>query len=129
MRFHRSLAWILIATVLVGNATCVQMAAWASMLVARSTTEGVSAAITSTFDGSRPCSLCKAADALERADKPVMGDKQPVGKKMVKTCDLLAAEPFALECRPAVAAWLEMDEVADRVAQHRPRPDVPPPRA
>ena len=129
MRATRFLSALLCLSLVVGNAASLQLIAWAGMLATRIAEQGFSSAVVSTFDGSRPCTLCKAAAALERADRPLSGDQQPVGKQVVKACDLLTAEPLALECHPAVAVRLDPSDVDDRVAQHRPRPDVPPPRA
>jgi hypothetical protein len=66
--------------------TVLQSVAWASMLVERTAESGFSVAVRTTFDGSRPCSLCR----LSREGRDAQQKSE--GGVFLKKLDVLASD-------------------------------------
>ena len=96
--------WIvlLLAVVLVsGHAAGLQLIAWTGMAIERAQTMSVVDAVRSTFDGSRPCTICKAVDALTAAaEKPQAPTSVQAKPDLAPAVELLVRlpeiEPVAL---------------------------------
>ena len=74
--FHRLLAVVLLL-LLQGPALLVQEVAWAGMLVNYSRENGLARGVVETFDGSRPCPLCRAAEKLRKETTPEKDRPEP----------------------------------------------------
>lgn len=112
-----------------GDLAVLQVVAWSGMIVARTTEQGVAAAVESTFDGEHPCPLCKALKtAQETEDKqPALPEGFPARlklKDLVLTEDLALARPFQ---EPMTALTLPPWRMAGIVTRSEV-PLVPPPR-
>ena len=66
---HRLLA-VLLLLLLQGPATVMQEVAWCRMIVTYSRENGFARGVVETFDGSRPCSLCRVAEKLRKTATP-----------------------------------------------------------
>ena len=96
--------WIvlLLAVVLVsGHAAGLQLIAWTGMAFERAQTMSIADAVRSAFDGSRPCTICKAVDALTATtEKPQAPTSIQAKPDLAPPVDLLlqlpVIEPVAL---------------------------------
>lgn len=59
-----------------GSYALIQLYAWGNMIVDYSQETGLSQAVTDTFSGEKPCSLCKKLEAVKKSEVP--DQKQPV---------------------------------------------------
>ena len=98
-----------------------QTVAWATMVAANlSSQQSFTEAVSQTFDGQHPCSLCKAIAAGKKSENkseaPVLKLKlefPPVAKKFV----LISPAPVRIFCAPKISA-----------DSFSAKPPVPPPR-
>lgn len=113
-----------------GSYALVQVYAWANMIVSYSKETGISRAVTDTFSGEKPCSLCKkiaAAKAEGAGDEPkplapasaVVKATEPLFPPMVVTL----REP-----RHTLYRTPEFVPVAQETGMPRGGPPTPPPR-
>jgi hypothetical protein len=119
---------VLCAVILaVGPSMLVQVLGWSSMLVTRLARQPAAEAITTTFDGSRPCVFCRVAKRLDQ-DGDSAGGRQTSKEKPRKTSLPLPMQLPSL----ALAARMPADAVPSRTVVSRPAvidgPDPPPPR-
>jgi hypothetical protein len=69
-RFAIALAFVAFFQLVGGHWAVLQVGAWMGMMVIYSKDEGVSTAITKTFDGNHPCPLCAAVqDGRKQEEK------------------------------------------------------------
>ena len=116
-----------------GHVALLQVVAWSEMLIVRSQQQGWSGAVSSTFDGRHPCSMCMAIQSLKQSENrvdaatPTKGD--PAGlAKQVKKSDLvppcarfsgeqaILGEALTFASTPALPAGMKLE------------PELPPPR-
>jgi hypothetical protein len=103
-----------------GHWLVLQTAAWVQMVAHYSSSDGLEAAFSKTFDGRHPCDLCNKIAQKKAAEK-----KQFVQLAFGKT-NLLAQENFLTLHPPAVFWQLSGTEEAFCKSSHKPQ--VPPPR-
>jgi hypothetical protein len=97
-----------------------QSLAWTTMIIDYSKRAPLCQAITQTFDGAHPCSLCHAVNAGKNSEKK--SDLQPPAPKI----DMICASGPAFLVRPFVPIeYGERDFSFDEVGRS---PPVPPPR-
>jgi hypothetical protein len=119
-----ALAWILI----VGNGAAIQAAAWAGMVAARWSSEGLDRAVRGSLSGERPCDLCVVARDLHSRDQGMPG---PDGRERgpaapVKALAVVDAAPV-----PAGGSSIPRPPAPVPGEPHRhtcPAPEPPPPR-
>lgn len=106
--------------ILGGHWAVLQTVAWTSMLIDYTRTESFVQAVTKTFDGSRPCDLCKVVSAARQSE-----EKAPA-KLLVK---LEAVLPPAVVLPPpaSTGGHLSARMLDERVLVQTP--PVPPPRS
>lgn len=101
-----------------------QVTAWTGMLVARSQTSGVAAAVVTTFDGEHPCALCTAVASGQKEEKRNDAEA-PALKELAEVklviCEGTALPPLSLS---GEAVWPEFAGVDLRRME---APPVPPP--
>ncbi len=121
--FHRlAKVLVLIAAVQIlgGHWAVLQTLAWTGMLIENVRTAPISEAVTKTFDGSKPCSLCLAVKSGRESE-----GKQDVAKLLVKIEAILA--PAVLLPPPASAPLSQVSPALEAGARSFP-PQTPPPR-
>lgn len=101
-----------------------QVTAWTGMLMARSQTSGVAAAVATTFDGEHPCAMCAAITAGQKEEKQT---EFPALKAMEEV-RLVMCEAVELPASPVTggAVW---PEFLGLDLQRMEAPPVPPPLA
>jgi hypothetical protein len=115
---------ILAGLLLGGQAGLLQLAAWGGMLASRAPTQGLARAVTTTFDGSTPCALCRVAQNLREVPPP----EAPAPPTTKKTPE----QPPAPTRLPVGAVAVRRAGVAPDAtapAGRVPAPEPPPPRA
>ena len=121
-RMHRSrkiLPTVLLLLVAGGHLSVLQSVAWTTMLLNNLSRAPLTEAIKRTFDGSRPCAMCKAIAAQKEA-----------GKKVNYAKDVLKLEfPPAAKARiPKASEPFQMTSLASDFAHPlTPQPPTPPP--
>jgi hypothetical protein len=113
-----------------GSYSLVQVYAWANMIFTYSKETGVSKAMTDTFSGEKPCSLCKkiaAAKVKESGDQP-----KPLvpASPLAKTAEPLFPPSVVTLRAPRHTLYLAPDFVplAPAISMQRGSPPTPPPR-
>lgn len=101
MRPPRWIALLLAVVLVSGHAAGLQLIAWTGMAIERAQTMSVVDAVCSALDGSRPCTICTAVDALTAStDKPQAPTSVVVKPDLAPAVELLfrlpAIEPVAL---------------------------------
>jgi hypothetical protein len=115
----------------VGHAAGMQAIAWMGMFIERVQTQSVGDAIVSTFDGSRPCGLCQAAQAFAAAEAHADQDpgKAPAKQDPAPALKWMVESPYQAPTgdgpgRPLAAPLCRMP-----AAGCCRQPPTPPPRA
>lgn len=98
-----------------------QSMGWATMLVTRSQTAGLGAAVRTTFDGEHPCEVCRLVSEGRKAEK-----QAPVVFKVTKIEAAMDASTAVLPPAPPVARVAMGVELPPTAA--RGAPPLPPPR-
>jgi hypothetical protein len=125
MNRRQCLSALMMVVLVCGNAAMVQAVAWASMLLDRVQRMDVAAAVTSTFDGSAPCEMCRAADAFRDERTP------SAPADAVKQLKHVDAQPPTRTVEPGCAGWMMIGRQRlrmDRPTPYRVAPEPPPPR-
>ncbi len=122
---RRSATALLILLLIGGNAAVVQAVAWAGMLAERAGRMEWSAAVDSTFSGTKPCPMCHAAAALRDEGNPTQPELKQMKKQMLAPPGTLPRLDPAADGGTALA----MPATAGQQAGFRPAPLPPPPRA
>jgi hypothetical protein len=102
-----------------------QVTAWTGMLMARSQTSGVAAAVATTFDGEHPCAMCDAIAAGQKEEQ--QNNSEYPALKAMEEVRLLICKGVVLP-PPRMAGdvqWMEFSGMALRRAH---APPTPPPR-
>lgn len=107
MRPPRWIALLLAVVLVSGHAAGLQLVAWTGMAMERAQTMPVVDAIYSALDGSRPCVICTAVDALiAGTEKPQTPSPLVAKTDLAPAVDLLltlpVVEPVALIAADAV---------------------------
>ena len=125
-RIHQKLVALSLLLLLQGPALLVQEIGWASMLVRYSAESGLVRGTVQTFDGSRPCPFCKAAEKLRKQDEPARSKP----KVREWNCDPLAlvAEASPRHALPDPAAPGHRPRSSLRPEDWSEEPPSPPPR-
>lgn len=97
-----------------------QTVAWTTMLAANLTTSSFAEAVSDTFDGEHPCSMCKAIESGKKSEKQsetvalkLKLEFPPIAEKFI----LVAPSPLSAECVSSLSA----DSLSSK-------PPLPPPR-
>jgi hypothetical protein len=98
-----------------------QSVAWTTMVIEYSKHAPLCQAITQTFDGAHPCSLCHAVNKGKNSEKK--SDLEPAAPKIDMIC-----EPRAISLPPAFVRF-EYATSSFPSSQRRSSPPVPPPRS
>jgi len=98
-----------------------QSVAWTAMIVEYSKHAPLCQAMTQTFDGAHPCSLCHAVNTGKNSEKK--SDLQPAAAKI----DMISA-PRAISLPPPFVRF-EYATSSFPLSQCRSSPPVPPPRS
>ena len=126
MRRTLAIASLFVAWICANGAVwdVVQIFAWARMFTGYTQTQTVTAAIEETFDGSKPCPICRAvAKAKEAAHKQAPQSVERSAEKLLLACEF----PEKLLIGPSADGW---PDAAVRSGPVRIEPvPVPPPRA
>jgi len=124
---HRLVIALALIFLMQGPALLVQQIGWVSMLARYTSEGGLTQGIRETFDGSRPCSLCHAAEAIRKSQHE--NEEAP----RVET-PRFQAVPIASVVRapkpahtPIVAKPRHGPDVARLIGLGRDAPPVPPP--
>ena len=112
---------VLALTAMLGaNWAFLQTVAWTGMLANNLRTQGLNEAISRTFDGEHPCSLCRAIAAGKKSESkdPAAFQTQKLEFPPLAEAMVFYAPP-APSCLPAADAFVKF---------FRPKPLLPPPR-
>lgn len=124
---RRRVAICCLALVLaLGNAAVVQAIGWTGMIASRSLDGGFAAAVASTFSGEAPCTLCRAAAAMDDRDA---ADRAAQVLKMTKRIDAQPsrrADPILIAMADVL---LPVPAARVRPTCVQPAPEPPPPRS
>jgi hypothetical protein len=102
-----------------------QTAAWTGMLVTRTQTTSVAEAVSSTFDGEHPCTLCTAISHGQEQEQ-----KQPAAPVLKKADELkLVAMPAMVFPPPRMGADIVWPDFIARADSRTEQPPTPPPLA
>ncbi|OAM91356.1 hypothetical protein OH491_23040 [Termitidicoccus mucosus] len=107
-----------------------QFVGWGRMIVAYSTEENstLAKAITDTFSGERPCSICETVAQARQSDDTSVPPSSNAGKDSSgKIICTLPPAPFIVYNAPAEPEWFDAD-TREPASPAYPVP-VPPPRA
>ena len=117
----RLIVLIAVVQILGGHWMALQSVAWVGMIASYSQSESLGEAISKTFSGKSPCSLCKAVKS-GRAEE----QKRPSAKLIVKMEAVLSATVHAP--LPRADEW-EYPVAISLTAKRNLAPPVPPPLA
>jgi hypothetical protein len=108
--------------ILGGHWALLQTSAWVGMIVQYSQRTGLKAALTETFDGEHPCSVCKAIQDGKKQEQK----KAPLLQTELKKDYLAAANRFQF-----YQEWVEVEYPGSnqRLEGVAFEPAVPPPRS
>jgi len=116
----RCLALVAVLMICGGHWTAMQAIAWARMLVDYTQRSGVVMAVSETFDGAHPCSMCRAVE------KGSSEQKQPDVQASVLKITMLQWQPMRLIFQePGRIPWRISDW---QMSARADEPSVPPPR-
>ena len=76
-RFLRCACLTVVLLLALGHSGGVQVVGWIGMFASRVQSASVGDALASTFDGKKPCAMCRAAKALAAAEAGEAGEKTP----------------------------------------------------
>ena len=123
-------AALLILVLIAGPSATVQMVAWASMLITRLPTQGLSAAWDSTFSGRAPCNVCLAAASMRvREGLAPPNDKDHTVRatvKKVESAPVVQVVQVLCDPVPMMIRWPEGGQLTP--LWEWPAPEPPPPR-
>jgi hypothetical protein len=115
------LVGFLLLAVVGGPWPVMQAVAWTTMLAGNLRTESLSQAVTRTFDGQHPCSLCKAIAAGKKSE-----GKSEIAPPLIRHEFLPASRSFALVESDCVPYPIGPGKIVQTFTQ---QPPTPPPRA
>jgi len=121
-RFHRVLAVVALVLSLASPWALLQSVAWVGMLVKFSRGAGLAQAVSMTFDGQHPCSLCKTIEAGKAKERQQPRQSQRAGKEV----NLFLPPPSVALIPPRVPG-VPTDAFLIPSARREP-PPTPPPR-
>ncbi len=121
---RRPLALLLVLILVGGNAAVVQVIGWGSMLFERVQRMDLEAAVSSTFDGSAPCVMCRAAERLDGVGSPTAPSDPGKLIKKIDAVPVLIRAPIIDDIPVRLSAWPEVAEMGGI----EPHPEPPPPR-
>lgn len=115
---------VLSLQILGGSHALLQTYAWTTMMIAYSQEEGVTQAVINTFNGKKPCAICRRI-VSERQSKGFPA----VSKVAYEWQNVLPPKPFSLELSfPVPAPPSNLTSPAQLRSQFAPSPLSPPPR-
>ena len=105
-----------------GHWAMLQSVAWAGMVKDFSHTGSIAEAVTKTFDGKHPCSMCKKIAKARAAE-----EKAPVTMKVDKKAEFFIASGAAIAPLPSVRSFAYPPHPLVNVPEHLSAPPVPVP--
>ena len=111
-RASRLLCWTLLLVIAGGHWGALQLVAWTAMVIDFSREAPVATAVSMTFDGQNPCSLCKTVERGMADDGPVtpVPERAKLGK-LIKTDGVLVTVVFVPHAAPVLTVLTFADEV------------------
>jgi hypothetical protein len=119
-RLARFLVLLAAVQILGGHWAVLQTVAWAQMIVDYAQQDSLTIAVTKTFDGAHPCSLCETVSEGRQQEK-----KQEGVSTIVKLDAVLAP---AVELPPRTEAPVRFFDLLISDCDHSVAPLTPPPR-
>lgn len=124
-RASRLLCWTLLLVIVGGHWGALQLVAWTTMVIDFSREAPVATAMSMTFDGQNPCSLCKTVERGLANDGSVTPapERAKLGK-LIKADGVLEVVVFVLGAAPVLAVLTapDVDVVAGQTVEPPTRP-------
>lgn len=120
-RLSKLLVIVAAVQILGGHWLALQSVAWVGMIANYSRDESLATALKKTFDGKRPCALCKVVNKGRQQEEKEEADRMIVKLEGILTLPIALPVPRAMNC--------EYPRMVCQATERGLSPPTPPPRA